>query len=63
MAQKKLSKVSYSIPEPKENTEPITFRVPTSLKERLEAFSEENQIKSTDLLRHIINEFLEAQGA
>lgn len=56
-----IKRVKYTIPTPNEETVPISLRLPESLKERLEAFSEKQGIKSSDLIRHILKEFLDAQ--
>jgi len=63
MAKSKLKPVNFTDLDKREETEPITFRVPKSLKDRLEKFSKKSGHKSSDLLRHIIKEFLDAQGA
>lgn len=68
MAKKKgglsnLRPVKYTIPKPKENDDSLSLRLPSSLKERLEDFAEDNEIKTNALVRHILEQFLDAQEA
>ena len=68
MAKKKgslssLKPVKYSIPRKAENDDSLSVRLPSSLKERLESFSEDNDIKTNALVRHILEQFLDAQNA
>ena len=58
-----LKPVKHTLPKPTEETVPMTFRLPESLKERLDYFAESKDLKSSNLLRHILEEFLDAQGA
>jgi hypothetical protein len=59
--KKRLKSVSYRLPEKTEESSTITFRVPSSLKERLEMFAEENDYKASSLLKSILEQFLDAQ--
>ena len=68
MAKKKgslsnLRPVKYTIPKVQENDDSLSLRLPSSLKERLEQFADKNEIKTNALVRHVLEQFLDAQGA
>jgi predicted DNA-binding protein len=55
--------VKYTIPIKEENDDSLSIRLPSSLKERLEIFAEDNEVKANALVRHILEQFLDAQNA
>ncbi|MDC1174106.1 hypothetical protein OAT67_01825 [Bacteriovoracaceae bacterium] len=59
----KLKPVKYTIPIKAENDDSLSIRLPSSLKERLESFAEDNEVKANALVRHILEQFLDAQNA
>jgi 5,10-methylenetetrahydrofolate reductase len=55
--------VKFTLPSKVEESETMSIRLPNSLKQRLESFADDNDVKASALVKHILEQFLDAQGA
>lgn len=53
--------VKFTLPSKVEESETMSIRLPVSLKSRIEEFADKNDIKASALVKHILEQFLDAQ--